>query len=180
MDLVDLIEQRQFLGSEFLTWIWFKSNCYDGLLDVGELGRVEVTFDDQLSLEAYLAETQKSDLRGGAPADTIEAKIALRQGKRVAKTKLRIIFEGREWMLTFKGENLAMSGIKTPQVLTQEYDERFYERMYLLDEMESIIGTLYEEFLSIRLSKKWAADFLPAIQRWINSDSHVDQSLYPA
>ena len=36
-----------------------------------------------------------------------------------------------------------------------EEDEQFYERMYLLEELEDIILELYQEFLAIRLDLGW-------------------------
>ena len=68
MDLVDLIETRRFLGSEFLMWLWFKSECFDNLFDTQNHGTVELWIDDKLTLEASLAETERNDFKGGAPA----------------------------------------------------------------------------------------------------------------
>lgn len=179
MDLVDLIEQRSFLGSEFLMWLWFKSECYESLLKVDDIGSIELEFDDQMTLEAYIAETQRSELKGGDPANGIEAKTALRQGKRLSKAKISVNKEGRIWVLTLKGESLDFSSVKIPALLTSEYDERFYERMYLLDEIEEIMSALYLEFLQIRLSKQWEEKILPATQAWIQSDKLMTPTQYP-
>ncbi len=179
MDLVDLIEQRAFLGSEFLMWLWFKSECFECLLKIDGIGAVEIEFDDQMTLEAYIAETQRSELKGGDPANGIEAKTALRQGKRLSKAKISVNKEGRIWILTLKGDTLDFSGVKIPALLTHEYDERFYERMYLLDEVEEIISALYLEFLKIRLSSDWEKKILPATQSWIQSDKTMTPSQYP-
>ncbi len=32
MDLVDLIEEKRFLGQEFLTWLWWKSEERGGVV----------------------------------------------------------------------------------------------------------------------------------------------------
>lgn len=180
MDLVDLIESRQFLGSEFLMWLWFRVDCFDGLLDVGEQGKVEVVFDDQLTLDAYLAETQRNVLRGGAPAYSMEALTALRHGKRATRAKLRLLKEGREWAFTFKAETADITGVKLPALLTQETDEQFYERMYLVEELEAVITELYRQFLEVRLSADWGARFLGAMKGWIESDEDPRPEDYPA
>lgn len=180
MDLVDLIQSRQFLGSEFLTWLWFKVDCHDGLLDVHDLGRVEVIFDDQLTLDAYLAETQRNDLRGGAPAYSPEAITALRQGKRPIKAKLRVIREGREWAFVFKAETFDLGAIKLPALLTEESDEQFWERMYLVEEVEGIMHALYREFLQIRLAETWGERFVGAMREWIESEDDPTPDDYPS
>ncbi|MFU8804980.1 MAG: hypothetical protein ACNA8W_14300 [Bradymonadaceae bacterium] len=180
MDLIDLIDSRRFLGSEFLMWLWFKSECYDGLLEIGaDEGRLEVVFDDALTLEAHLAETERNTFKGGAPAYSPEAKTALRQGKRVARAKVRVIRDGREWVFTLKAESLDLSSIKIPAVLSREEDDKFYERMYFVEEIEDIIAALYREFTVLRLSADWSKVILPAMQAWITTDEHATPEMYP-
>jgi hypothetical protein len=170
MDLVDLINSRRFLGSEFLIYLWFRVDCYDGLLDVEDIGRIELIFDDQLTLDAYVAETQRNDLRGGAPAYSLEAVTALRQGKRPTKAKLCILREGREWTFTFKAETFQLTSVKIPALLTKETVEQFYERMYLLEELEDILHALYREFLEVRLGDMWEERFTSAMKAWIDAE----------
>lgn len=179
MDLLDLIQTRTFLGNEFLMWLWFKSDCYDGLFQIAEHGQIEVIFDDALTLEAYLAETERSDFKGGSPAFAPEAMTALRQGKRVSKTKLRIVKEGREWLFTYKAEGMDITSAKIPAVLSKDDDEKFFERMYLLEELEEILETMFDEFLHIRLSDQWTEKMLPAMQTWIQSDDMGGPENYP-
>lgn len=179
MDLIDLINSRSFLGSELLMWLWFKAECFDSVFDIEGGERVELSFDDQLTLEAYMAETERNSFRGGAPAFSPEAKTALREGKRVQSAKLCVIKEGREWSFRVKAETLGLSGVKIPSLLSKEEDEQFYERMYLLDELEEILDALYREFLEIRLSTAWQEVMLPAMQAWIKSDELMTPKDYP-
>ncbi len=180
MDLIDLIESRAFLGSEFLMWLWFKAECFDGLFDLPEHGRVEVVFDDQLTLEAYLAETERNMFRGGSPAYSPEAKTALREGKRVQAAKLRVLKEGREWTFKIKAETMGLTSVKIPALLSKEEEEQFYERMYLVEELEEILDVLYKEFLGIRLTTAWSGVMLPAIQSWVHTDELLNPDYYPS
>lgn len=179
MDLIDLIETRRFLGSEFMMWLWFKSECYDGLMEVEEHGELEVLFDDALVLEAYLAETERNTFKGGAPAYSPEAKVALQQGKRVSRAKIRVIKDGREWLLTLKAEGMDFSSVKIPAVLSREEDEKFYERMYLVEELEDIINALYRTFIYTRLSPQWHEAMVPAMKIWIMAEDGVAPDVYP-
>lgn len=179
MDLIDLIETKRFLGAEFMMWLWFKSECYESLFDNRDHGTLELWFDDKLTLEAYLAETERNDFKGGAPAHSPEAKTALRQGKRMSKAKMGVIKEGREWTFTLKSDSLDVSGVKLPALLSREEDEQFYERMYLLEELEDIIASLYKEFLIIRLSSVWSDAMLPAMRTWVHADEPQQTSDYP-
>lgn len=179
MNLADLIETRRFLGSEFMMWLWFKSETHDGLMQVTEHGPVEVVYDDRLVLEAYLAETERNTLKGGSPAYSPEAKVALQHGKRVSRAKLRVVKDGREWTFTFKAEGMDFTSVKIPSVLSKKEDEKFYERMYLIEELEDIMDRLYEEFMSLRLSDAWHDEMVPAMKRWVATDDTVDPGLYP-
>lgn len=179
MDLIDLIDSRRFLGAEFLMWLWFKAECFEGLIELPKHGALEVVFDDAMTLEAYLAETERNTFKGGVPAYSPEAKTALRQGKRISKAKLRILLEGREWVFTVKAETLDLSSIAIPAVLSREQEEKFYERMYLVEELEDLVRALYKEFLFIRLSADWAEKVLPAMQAWIASDEALKPEMYP-
>ena len=180
MDLIDLIEAKRFLGAEFLMWLWFKSECYESLIESREHGVLEFWYDDKLTLEAYLAETERNDFKGGAPAHSAEAKTALRHGKRVAKAKIGLIKEGREWTLTIKSDTLDVSGVKLPALLSREEDEQFYERMFLLEELEDIIQSLYKEFLVLRTDAVWQAELLPALRAWVQADEPRALEHYPA
>ena len=179
MNLADLIETRRFLGSEFMMWLWFKSETHDGLLDVDGHGEVEVVYDNRLVLEAYLAETERNTLKGGAPAYSPEAKVALRHGKRVSRAKLRVVKDGREWTFTFKAEGMDYTSVKIPSVLSRREEEKFYERMYLVEELEDIMDRLYAEFLELRLHEAWNDEMVPAMKKWIATDGNVDIDWYP-
>ena len=179
MNLADLIETRSFLGSEFMMWLWFKSETHDGLLEVDEHGPVELVYDDRLVLEAYLAETERNTLKGGAPAYSPEAKVALQHGKRVSRAKLRVVKDGREWTFTFKAEGMDYTSVKIPSVLSRREEEKFYERMYLVEELEDIMDRLYAEFLDLRLDDVWQEEMVPAMKEWVGTDDMVDMELYP-
>ena len=179
MELEELIDSRRFLGSEFLLWLWYKSACYDGLLDVRGHGELQLMFDDRLTLEAYLAETERNVFKGGAPAFSPEAKTALREGKRPTRARLKVIKEGREWRFKYKAEGSDISTLKIPSLLSEHDDEQFYERMSLVEEIEDILGRLYREFLTIRTSAGWFEVMVPAINDWIESDELAEPDQYP-
>lgn len=176
----ELIDSRRFLGPEFLMWLWYKTECFDGLLEIQKHGQVEVIFDDRLTLESYLAETERNMFRGGAPAHSREAKIALREGKRPTRARLRFVKEGREWKFKFKAEDFAISTLKIPALMTDRDDEKFFERMSLVDEVEELIERLYTEFVVIRSSNGWEQEMLPALRDWIYADDPVGRDHYPS
>lgn len=170
MDLYDQIETTRFVGEEFLTWLWFRSDTREGLFELEGDHELEVHFDNQLTLEANLAEAERSRLTGGSPSFSPEAKEALRRGKRVAQAKLRLTKEGREWMLTVTARTLGISSLKIPAVLSKEDDDRFYERADLIAEADASLRALYALFLRTRLDRAAWDGELEAIRAWAMAD----------
>lgn len=154
LDIFEEDERKRFLGAEFLLWLWFRSDERDGLMETSQ-GDVELFFDDQLILEAHLAEAEQSRLKGGAPAYSPEAYQALRQGKRVSKAKLRLVKDTREWVFSVDAATFAFSTVKIPSVLADEEFEKFLERMFLIEELDALWADLYRAFLQVRLGEEW-------------------------
>ncbi len=179
MDLVDRIETTRFLGSEFLAWLWFKIELFEGTLEIGELGAVEVWLDTTLQLVGWVDEGEKVTLRGAAPSSTPEASEALRQGKVPQRASLRLIVGGKEeYVFTFNGRAFSISGVKIPAVLTDATDEQFYERMRLLEQLDQAIVSLYEEFIVLRLSPLWESEVAPAMREWVRGKESLTPRAY--
>jgi len=169
MDLYDQIENTRYLGEEFLTWLWYASEQNEGVFEFGDGLEMEVLFDNQLTLEANLAEAERSKLSGGAPSFSREAKEALKSGKRVTQAKLRLRREEREWVFTVTARTLGISGMKMPAVLSREDDDQFYERMDLIDEADTSLRALYLLFLQRRLGDEWGVE-LEKMMEWAVSE----------
>ena len=166
MDLVDKIERSRFLGREFLVWLWYESERLEGLLPLPNGEACELWLEEQLTLVAGGMEKAESKLRAGAPSATPEAKEALRQGKLPTKAKMRISRGTQSWSFLFDAETLGIGGVKVPAQITEDTDEKFYERMQLVEDLEAMIGGLYERFLSVRTGDAWVQES-EAVRAWV-------------
>lgn len=178
MDLVDRIETTRFLGNEFLTFVWFKVELFEGTFDIGELGKCEVWFDTTLQLAGWVDEGEKVTLRGAAPSSSAEASEALKQGKVPVKAALRMVIGSDEYVFALSGRTLGISGVKIPEVLGDEIAERFYDRMRLLEQLDEAITTLYDEFLLLRLSPLWESEVAPAMRDWVRGKESLSTRQY--
>jgi hypothetical protein len=178
MDFADRIETTRFLGPEFLAWLWFKVELFEGNLVLGSLGNAEVWFDTQVVLAAWKDYGEQIALRGTAPSSSPEAAEALRQGKVPVKARLRVTVNGEEYAFAFDARNFALSGIKLPEILTEDSEEHFYERMRLLEQVDQAMCELYDEFLCLRLSSLWEAELAPAIRDWVRGKESLSQRAY--
>ncbi len=157
----------RFLGKEFLLWLWWRSEKDFGTVELGEMGKVDYWIDDRISFRTPGEDPQTSDLKGGAPATTAEAHMALRAGKVVETASLGFRVREREYVLQFKGEGMELSGVKVPSECDEGVDEQIFERMFLLDEITAILDQLFFRFCAQRLEDGWNTQVLPEIRQWV-------------
>ena len=168
MDLSDRIKRVEFLGAEFITWLWFCEATRGGFFDLGgDLGQVELVFDDRLTMSSTAFDEQEDSFKGGRPATSLEALMALRLGKLARQAKLSITQGEQEWQLVLKSAPLMMSAIKLPEITAQGGHAQFYERMFLLEHLERLYKSIYQQFLEERLSERWHDEILGHINRWV-------------
>ena len=180
MDLLDVIESGRFVGREFLVWLWFESEVLDGRFELPDPdgGSFDLWFESQLTLEAQRSEKEKSRLVGAAPSMTSEAHEALRRGKLPTKARIRIERGEQPYGFVLDAETLSLSGVTLPALMKDDDEERFYERMYLLEQLEAMVDMLYSTFLTLRLDSSWDDQVLPVIRDWIHDPEQVPVAKY--
>ena len=166
MDRYQHIEQTRFLGAEFLTWLWFKLDLFEGHFELAEGGPCEVWIESNLVLTDPDRPHERVTLHGKQPSQSAEAASALRDGKLPVKAGLRLTQGTQEYLFTFDARSFAMSSVKLPAVLTQEADEPVYERLRLLQELDRALSQLFGEFLTLRLASVWDQQLTAALAAW--------------
>ncbi|WP_437853143.1 hypothetical protein [Sorangium sp. So ce363] len=174
MSLAELIEQRRFVGREFLVWLWFESELFEGRFSLDALGVCELWLEGQITL---VQEKEQSRLKGAAPSSAPEAHEALRQGKLPSHARVRVTRGELEYAFLFNADAFSLSGVKIPSVVKDAADEQFYERMYLIEELETLFTALYGEFLALRLGVAWESGVAPFIRTWVRGEP-VDTAAY--
>lgn len=169
MDLIDIIQQKRFLGAEFLTWLWFQSEKGGGAINVPDQDAVTLWIDDRLELSSNDPGDQKNVLRGGSPSTSPEARVALKEERKVSQVKLRLAKGEREWSFSIDSQNLDIKAVKLPALLTSEEDDKFYERVHLLEELKEVVELLFGRFITVRSGPEWDAE-RAALARWIAAD----------
>lgn len=171
MDLLDRIHRTSFTGAEFLTWLWYRSDAQEGIFDLtgeaAEMGPIELLFDDKLVVSSLEIDAQENFFKGGHPTSSAEARTALRRGKKASEAKLCLVRGAQEWAFTVKAETLQIAGIRIPAVLSKEDDDQFYERMFLLEQLDKMVKSLFGQFIRLRLSEAWEGEELPKIRAWV-------------
>ena len=125
-----------------------------------------------------MQEKEQSRLKGAIPSAQPEAAEALRQGKLPTQARMRVIKDGLEYALTFTADTLTLSSVRIPATLKAENDEQFEERMDLVEKLDRLFGSLYADFLVLRLGAAWDRQVAPAIRAWVRDDGSLDLGAY--
>ncbi len=174
-DLVELLYAYRFLGREFLTWLWFKSEAKtDGLIIIQEQEPVTITVGDKMVLETGDGEYRETLVLQGSHSEHREARLGLLQGKLPEEMHLKLSRGQDEWQLTLKAATLEMKGLKRqsappPQEDDEDQEAFFFDQMYQVEAVSEIIDGLFREFLSKRLSPAWDQEEMPRLQDWLEA-----------
>src|SRR6185437_11135619 len=104
-------EPKDFLGNEFLVWLWHEADARTGTIVTEGVGEVTVFFDRALDLDCAYAQTGKDTIRGTGPSRTPEARDALRVGKVPRKAGM-LLHSSEQVDLTLTAESLAVGSAK--------------------------------------------------------------------
>jgi hypothetical protein len=163
-------EPKDFLGNEFLLWLWHEADRRDGEIEIAGEGRnaqVALLIDRSLDLDCAYGQTGKDSLRGDGPARMPEAKDALMSGKVPRKAGLTLDIAGQAYALTFNPEGMACGSTALPEVEEAESPRvLFEERIPLLRDLCAGVDGLFEAFLKVRTTSAWEGQ-TAGIRKWI-------------
>lgn len=176
MDLVDLIAEKRFLGQEFLTWLWWKSEERGGTVEVPEVGDVTLVFEKHMLLEFGEGESSEKIICSGLQAELQEARTGLQMGKKLEQTRIRLDYNNYEFSFTLAAALMEFRSVRLPKTETTESDKSnnpeevegmILERIFLFEELIRMVNKLFLMFLQVRVGDEWR-DELPKVRNWIN------------
>ncbi len=169
MDILETIKDTEFLGKEFLIWLWFKSEKKHGLVDLGETGVFELRFSGKITLQSK-NEDGGTVICSGVGAGFKEARFALAENKRVAQATIKFIEGDDEFSFVLDSTWLNFRTLRTPKVVQDDKDDPdglFYEKIGLTEKVVSVIDKIFAYFIKLRISEEWNKKELPAIKKWV-------------
>lgn len=162
-------EVKDFLGNEFLLWLWHESDRRDGYVALDEGDDAAVMFDKSLDLECVYAFSGRASLRSTGPAKMPEAAAAVRAGKVPRKCGLTIEHAGSLYAFSLNAETLGVSGLKMPEIADADTPRvLFEERIGQLREFGKLLDRLFAVFVNARTGGGWEGS-TNGIRRWIGT-----------
>lgn len=162
-----------FWGREFLTWLWYKSEERNGMINIPETGDQEIIFLQRLVLASGEGEYSETVVCQGLHSDMKEGREALRQGKKIKEARLRLSRDTTRWEFTFKADYFQFQSLKLP--ITENSDEeddragQNMERIYLVESAMETMERLFAYFFHLRLSPQWENEVLSRMNKWLQT-----------
>ena len=159
-------EPKDFLGNEFLLWLWHEAEVRDGSIQTSN-GEATVTIDRSLDLDCAYGQSGKDSLRATGPTHMPEARDALRSGKLPRKAGFLLDSNGIQYSFTLNAETFAVNTAKLPDIEDADTPRVvFEERIALLRELSRTLDAMFETFLGVRASAAWEGQ-TAGLRRWI-------------
>ena len=168
------IDTKDFLGNEFLIWLWRALEADEGIVETTidkRKSEIAVVIDKSLDMECAWEVTGKQTLRGDGPTRLPEAGDALATGKwpRKAGLMLADVTGGENWELTLQGDRMMIAGASLPEIADATGPRELIEaRLLLTRQLADVVDGLYKAFLDQRFSPAWEGK-RDTLRKWITS-----------
>jgi hypothetical protein len=160
---------RDFLGNEFLLWLWYMLDADTDTLSLPDGSEVSVMLARSLVLECPRGQTGRESISSDGPARLPEARRAIQAGKLPRKAGLTLVRQDHQYEVTLQAETLALSGARLPSPEEAEERARREERVTLLRHLLETLDLLYDAFGRVRLGEGWPKE-LTKVQKWLQRD----------
>lgn len=160
-------QAKDFLGNEFLLWLWHEADLRGGAIATEKAGEITIMIDKFLDLDCAYGQTGRDSLRGDGPTRMPEARDGLRSGKMPRKAGLILHVQGQQFEFGLNPETFSLASAKLPEVKDAENPRvLFEERIALLRELSKSMDVLFDTFLKVRAGSAWEG-VTGHIRRWI-------------
>ncbi|WP_223633745.1 hypothetical protein [Corallococcus sp. EGB] len=164
-----LLRGRAYLGREFMTWLLWRSESGDPLVEYDGAG-VVVLFLGKVVLRGVAGDVTEMSAKGTLAPYSENVRHSLDRGLLVAQARLRLSHGEREYEVTLDSEFLDIRAAKLPALLTEEEDDQLSERLELTEQLSAMVDALVQDFLSVRAGRGWSKQVVPAMKEWMRGE----------
>jgi hypothetical protein len=170
-DIVWLMDEssRDFLGNEFLLWLWHILDEEDDTIKLTDGSEVTAMFARTLLLECPRGKTGKETITSDGPTRLPEARRAIQAGKLPRRAGLTLVRHDQQYELTLHAESLAVIGAKLPAPEGEEERTRLEERIASLRGLIETLDLLFDAFGQARAGASWPK-LLTRMRKWLQNE----------
>lgn len=159
---------RDFLGNEFLLWLWYYLDRVDDTITLEDKSDLTVMMARSLILDCPRGQMGQDAFRSEGPTRLPEAKRAAQAGKLPRRAGMTIVRHDQQFELTLHAESLAIGTAKIPNPPEDVTDPRarLECRVDQLRFLTESLDLLFARFLEDRLDKSWGE--LKSVSNWLD------------
>jgi hypothetical protein len=175
-DFLAVVENKRFLGREFLTWLVHTIEEGGGRI-TRDADVIELQLGDRVVLAGIGPDKPRLTVAGTGDMRA-EIGAGLRRAKLLDQAKIAIVRGERRWELSLDGGMLTYDSLRCPALGddagAQEdpraaFENDLFLRIADLEDAVDVLDRLYAEFCVIRGSSAWSKRTLPELRAWIES-----------
>lgn len=172
-DVLIAFRRYRFLGPEFLTWLWYITENEPETVSKAAGEPAVLVVGNRIALEKKRADdVEKVSIRGET-AQMDEGLLALSKGAMVTDVNLSLEAGGLKWTFNVRGEDLAVSGLRTPATgpvtVKDDIEGALLEKLSLCEKPLKVLDALYKHFISLRITEAWKTTHLPQMKKWLKN-----------
>ncbi|HZI16167.1 MAG TPA: hypothetical protein VE153_37730 [Myxococcus sp.] len=164
-----LLRGRAYLGREFLTWLLWRSETGDPLVEHDGEG-VNVLFMGRVVLRGVAGDVTEMSAKGTLAPYSEQVKHSLDRGLLVAQARVRFTNGEKEYECTLDSEFLDIRAAKLPALMSEEEDDQLSERLFLTEQLSAMLDALVNDYLAVRAGRAWSKQVVPALKAWMRGE----------
>ena len=157
-----------FLGNEFLMWLWHTLQADSDTIGLSDGSEVTVMLAKTLTLDCPRGETGRDCMTDLGPTKLPEAFRALQSGKLPRKVGMILVRHDSQYELTLQAESLAVSGALLPKIEGATGDDLKVARIDAVRHLVETLDLLYEAYGRQRTGPGWSGE-LGRIRQWLQA-----------
>jgi hypothetical protein len=157
---------RDFVGNEFLLWLWYRTDIEGETVKLSDGSEVAVMLARTLTLECPRGQTGHETITHEGPTRLPEARRAIQSGKMPRKAGLTLVRHAAQYEFTLHAETLAVGSARLPAIEEEDDRARLDERANQIRALIETLDLLYDAFGQVRFSNEWPKE-LARMQKWL-------------
>jgi hypothetical protein len=162
-------DSRDFLGNEFLLWLWYVTETDSDTIKAADDSEITVMLSRTLTLECPRGQTGHETITSEGPTRLPETRRAIQSGKLPRKTGITLVRHDQQYDLTLQAETLSVGSAKMPAPEEDSGRALLEGRVDQIRELIETLDLLYDAFGQVRCRDDWTKE-LAKMQKWLARD----------
>ncbi len=166
---------RDFVGNEFVLWLWFYTETQSDTIKLNDESEVTIMLARTLTLECPRGQTGHETITHEGPTRLPEARRAIQSGKMPRKVGMTLVRHGAQYEFTLHAETLGIGSARMPASEEEEDRARLDDRATKLRDLIETLDLLYDAFGQVRFGPEWSKE-LAKMQKWLRREEKTQAS----